>query len=111
MFNILWRDKFAKELAQMQMNRRDIRVATQILTGHAALNYHLSKVNRTVEPICPLCEAEEETVFILLGQCPLLGKLRAELFDTYYTTATDIVDRYNLRQIISFVHKSKRLER
>ena len=89
-------------------------MATQILTGHAALNYHLSKVNRIVEPICPLCEVEleEETLSHLLGQCPMLGKLRAELFDTYYTTATDIVDyRYNLRQIISFVYKSKRLER
>ena len=85
-------------------------MATQILTGHAALNYHLIKVNRTVEPICPLCEAEEEPVsLVLLGQCPILGKLRAELFDTYYSTATDIVNRYNLR-IISFVHKSKPLE-
>ena len=84
-------------------------MATQILTGHAALNYHLSKVNRNVEPICPLCKAKEETVFHLLGQCPMLGKLRAELSDTY-TTATDIVDRYSLRQIISFVHKTKRLE-
>ena len=34
MFNILWRDKFANELAQM--NRRDLRLATQILTGHVS---------------------------------------------------------------------------
>ena len=54
-------------------------MATQILTGHAALNYHISKDNRTVEPICPLCEAEEETVSHLLGQCQMLGKLKAEL--------------------------------
>ena len=83
-------------------------MATQILTGHAAHNYHLSNVNRTVEPIGPLCGAEEETVSHLIGQCPMLGKLRAELFDT--TTATDIVERYNLRQIISFVCITKRLE-
>ena len=92
------------------MDRRDLRVATQLLTGHAALNYHLSKVNRTVNPICPLCEAEEESVSHLLGQCPMLGKLRAEYFDTYYTTASDIVDRYNLRRIISYVHRTKRLD-
>ena len=107
-FKIFWRDKFEKELALM--NKRDLRVATQILTGHAALNHHLSRVNRTVQPICPLCEAEEETVSHLLGQCPMLGKLRAEFFDTYYTTASDIVDRYNLRKIISYVHRTKRLE-
>ena len=79
----LWRDKFAWPLKFW--------LVTQ-------LNYHLSKVNRTVKPICPLCE--EENVSHLLGQ----------LFDTYYTTATDIIDRYNLRQIRSFVHKSKQLE-
>ena len=50
---IIWRDKFAKEF--VQMNRRYLQVATQILAGHAALNYHISLVNRTVEPICPLC--------------------------------------------------------
>ena len=36
LFGILWREKFAKEL--IKMNRKDLRVATQILTGHAALN-------------------------------------------------------------------------
>ena len=40
----------------------------------------------------------------------MLSYLRAEFFDTYYTTATDILDVYNLRQIISFVHRTKRLE-
>ena len=107
-FKILWRNKFAKELTMM--SKRDLRVATQILTGHAALNHHLSRVNRTVQPLCPLCEAEEETVSHLLGQCPMLGSLRAEFFETYYTTASDIVDRYNLRKIISYVHRTKRLE-
>ena len=87
MFNMLWRDKFAKELALMK--RRDIQVATQILTGHAALNYHPSKLNRTIQPTCPLCMAEEETVTHFLGQYPALGRVRVELFDTYYTTETD----------------------
>ena len=73
------------------MERRDIRVATQILTGHAALRYHLSKLNRTIQPTCPLCMAEEETVTHFLGQCPALGRVRVKLFDTYYTTAMDIV--------------------
>ena len=68
MFNILWRDKFSKDL--IRMNKRDLRAATQILTGHAHLNYHLSKLNRSVEPLFPLCEAEYDTVPHLLAQCP-----------------------------------------
>ena len=92
MFNILWRDKFSKDL--IRMNKRDLRAATQILTGHACLNYHLSKLNRSVQPLCPLCEAEYDTVPHLLAKCPMLWQLRVEYFDTHYTTVTEIMDRY-----------------
>ena len=108
LFNILWREKFKKEL--VKMNRRDLRVATQILTGHAALNYHLSKLDRNVHPTCPLCQAEDETVPHFLGQCPIIGNIRYDLFDTYYTTASDIVNRYSLKQIVKYANRTKRLE-
>ena len=65
------------------MGKRDLRVATQILTGHAALNHHLSRVNRTVQPLCPLCEAEEETVSHLLGQCPMLLKVSQFIYNKF----------------------------
>ena len=86
MFNILWRDKFSKDL--IRMNKRDLRAATQIFTEHACLNYHLSKFNRSVQPLCPLCEAEYDTVPHLLAQCSMLWQLRVEFFDTHYTTVT-----------------------
>ena len=108
MFNILRRDKFSKDL--IRMNKRDLRAATQILTGHACLNYYLSKLNRSVQPLCPLCEAEYDTVPHLMEKCPILWQLRVEYFDTYYTTVTDIVDRYNLRRIIGYVNRTNRLE-
>ena len=108
-FNMLWKDTFtSKEL--VKMNRRDLPIASQILTGHAAINYHLSKLNFTINSTCPLYEAEDETVSHFLGQCPMLEKLRAELLDTYYTTASDIVDRHSLRQVINYANRTKRLE-
>ena len=108
MFNILWRDKFSKDL--IRVNKRDLRAATLILTGHACLNYHLSKLNRSVQPLCPLCEAEYDTVPHLLAKCPMLWQLRVEYFDTYYTTVTEIMDRYNRRRIIGYVNRTNRLE-
>ena len=108
LFSILWREKFAKEL--IKMNRKDLRVATQLLTGHAALNYHLNKLHCIAKPTCPLCEADDETVSHFLGQCPMLGNLRADLLNTYYTTASDIVDRYSLAQIVKYANRTKRLE-
>ena len=92
------------------MNKRDLRAATQILTGHACLNYHLSKLNRSVQPLYPLCEVWYDTVPHLLANCPMLWQLRVEYFDTHYTTVTDIVDRYNLRRIIGYVNRTNRLE-
>ena len=54
--------------------------------------------------------AEEETVTNFPGQCLALGSVRVELFDIYYAAATDIVNRYKLRQIISYVNRTERLE-
>ena len=52
LFLIERRDKFSKDLTRI--NKRDLRAATQILTGHACLNYHLSKRNRSVQCTTPL---------------------------------------------------------
>ena len=86
-----WKERFEKELSKI--NRRDLRVATQLLTGHAALNNHLHRVNLTV----PNCQADDETVSHFLGQCSALSKVRVEYFGTYYCSATDIFDRFSLR--------------
>ena len=53
------------------MDKRDLRAATQVPTGQACHNYHLSKINGFVQPLCPLCKAEDDTVPHLLAQCPL----------------------------------------
>ena len=109
MFNILWRDKFSKDL--LRMNKRDLRAATEICTGLACLNYHLSKRNRSVQPLWPLCEAEyADTVPHFLAKFPMLWQLRVKYFDTHYTTVTDKVDRCNLRMIIGYVNRTNRLE-
>ena len=108
MFNMMWRDHFMKELPGM--SRRDLRVATQLLTGHAALNYHLKKLNPAVNPTCPLCGCEDETVSHFLGKCPSLGSIRAEYFGTYYCAGTDIFDSHKLSRIVSYAHRTRRLE-
>ena len=38
------------------------------------------------------------------------GSIRAELFGTYYCTATDIFDSCNLNNIVSYAHRTKKLE-
>ena len=65
MFNILWRDKFAKDLAHL--NRRDLRVATQFVTGHEAINYIALQ-----NPSAHFVKQKKKTVSHLLGQCQCL---------------------------------------
>ena len=36
----------------------------------------------------------------------MLGSIRAEVFDTYYCTATDVFDRFNLRKVVSYAHRT-----
>ena len=86
------------------MNRRDLRVATQLLTGNSALNNHLHRVNLTV----PICQADDETVSHFLGQCPALSRVRFEYFGTYYCSATDVFERFSSRKIVSYAHRTKR---
>ena len=63
MFNILWRDKFSKDL--IRMNKRDLRAATHILTGMLVLiiilanltalfnpSAHSVRRSMTLSPIC-----------------------------------------------------------
>ena len=92
------------------MGKRDLRVATQILTGHADLNYHLRKLNRDIAPTCSLCQEENETVEHVLARCPMLWKLRVELFDSHVTTITDILERYDISRLVKFMIKSGTLK-
>ena len=73
-------------------------------------NYHLKKLNPAVNPTCPLCGCEDETVSHFLGKCPSLGSIRAEYFGTYYCAGTDIFDNHKLSRIVSYAHRTMRLE-
>ena len=108
MFSTILRDRFIKELPKL--GKRDLRSATQILTGHACLNYHLSKLNREIAPKCSLCQEENETVEHVLAKCPLLWELRVEFFGVHFTTASDIVNRHTLSHIVNFLHRTGQLK-
>ena len=89
------------------MGRRDLRVATQILTGHTDINYHLRKLNKD---ICSLCQEENKTVEHVLARCPLLWELRVEILDSYATTITDILERHDISRLVKFMIRSGTLK-
>ena len=59
------------------------------LTGrHADLNQHMMKFMS--DPICPLCQEEEETALHLLGRCSALSLTRLTLLGLYLIDNTDL---------------------
>ncbi|KAL5255393.1 hypothetical protein ACHWQZ_G010825 [Mnemiopsis leidyi] len=107
-FYTMWRDRFSRGL--LKMGKRDLRVATQILTGYTELNYHLRKLNRDIAPTCSLCQEENETVEHVLTRCPLLWELRVELFDSHVTTISAILERFDITQLVKFMIRSGTLK-
>ena len=107
-FKRMWRQKFTKGI--LKLNKGNLRIATQILTGHATLNYHLHKYKPNKYPkTCPHCLVEEETVNHFLGQCPKWSHQRGTFFNSFYLSSSDIVDSFSLTTILNFINDTKRL--
>ena len=108
-FKRMWRKKFAHGLANL--NRKDLRIATQILTGHAAVNYHLHKYKpNLISKTCPFCNVEDETINHFIGKCPQWAVLRGRFFNTFYASSSDIMDTMSIHKIIDFARATKRLD-
>ena len=98
--NLFWNPEHVKQL--QHLDRRHLRAATQLLTGHNTLNYHLCKIKKTPSPDCRLCGMENETVKHLLTVCPALWKQRQERFDRLGLTLDDIKNGFPISKTVSF---------
>ena len=96
------------DLKKLLNNRLKYRAAVQLITGHAALNYHLNKMTLVDTKICPHCDYAEETTGHFLGQCPAFARHRGEIFNTYYATLTDIFENHSILEIVKYATKTKR---
>ncbi|XP_036146982.1 uncharacterized protein LOC118647017 [Monomorium pharaonis] len=72
------------------LGRRDARLATQLLTGHGDLNYHLHKLGRSDTPDCRLCGEKEETSLYILGDCPALVGPRTRLLGSGFLEPSQV---------------------
>ena len=98
----------AKDLRSLETNREKYRAAIHLITGHAALNHHLHKMQQVETNICAYCETEEETTSHFLGTCPAFARIRGEIFNTYYASISDIFENHNIKEIARYAVKTKR---
>ena len=99
--------KWASEI--LRLNKRDISIITQMITGHANLKRHRFIMGVEDNPICEKCEESEETPEHLLTKCPFFARLRFEVLGIAFPSRVQIMES-SLRTVLSFIKKSKRLE-
>ncbi|KAL5262710.1 hypothetical protein ACHWQZ_G008195 [Mnemiopsis leidyi] len=106
-FRTVWRESYTKSLSNLGKNK--LRAATQYLTGHCELNYHLNKYKpKSISKICPHCSMEEETMNHFIGQCPMWFNRRGRFFNCYYASVSEIADRFPLRKIVGYICSTNR---
>jgi len=70
-------------LGLLKLNRKDLSCCIQAITGHNHLMYHQVKCRLKTDPICRLCNEEDETAWHLISACPVLRCPRADIFLSY----------------------------
>ena len=105
--DMIWADRFGKSLKNM--TRSNLRAATHLLTGHGNLNYHMKKLKKVKTTACNLCGLEDETVKHVLTECPLLWKLRQEVFDKLCVTMDDIKNHLPFPKTVTFYRRAEKI--
>ena len=72
------------------MTRQNLRLVTDILTGHCQVRKHLHIMGLSESALCRGCEQEDETIEHILYDCPTLSFIRRFVFGEYRLTPADI---------------------
>jgi len=68
----------------MGLNRKHLRIITGLLTGHVALNRHLTVMKIRTDPLCPKYGEEEETAYHFIGRCSAMMMACYSTFGSYF---------------------------
>lgn len=68
----------------LRNSRKDVGTLIRAVTGHSFLNYHRSKINDSIDPMCRLCEFAIEESSHIIKDCSAIAGLRFSYFAEYY---------------------------
>ena len=85
-----------------RLSRKDARWITQIITGHANLEYPLYKMKLVGSPICEKFNENEETAAHFLGACPYYSRTRYKVLGALFLQEVDLKN-LNPLKILSFI--------
>ena len=101
---------YSQKLRNMcRRSRNDLRLLTQILTGHAWLNKHLHNMKLSNTPICPLCKSGVEDIQHFMYECTELHTIRLNTFGQAITLETMPISSMEHGKIIEYCKATERL--
>ena len=59
-------------------HKKDIGLIVRLVTGHGPFRYHISKCEPDQDPICDLCDEDDQTANHLILECPALSGIRRD---------------------------------
>ena len=88
----------------IQQSRKNIKILTNMLTGHAHLNKHLHTIGLADDPICRGCLEDEETAEHVLCHCPAIACTRHAILGKHHISL-DEINTYPMTAILEFIKK------
>ena len=82
---------------------------TILFTGHNTLNRYLTIMRRVNDPLCPLCEEEEETSLHFIGKCCATANIRRLHFGVLFLEPGDLKQAHWITPL-RFAKTSKRFQ-
>ena len=84
-----------------------LRLLSQCISGHAPLNYFLSKIDPSVSPLCQFCGLEEETNVHFICKCPHFDRVRLKTTGMIYLSILSL-QKIDISKIMAYILNSDR---
>ena len=88
-------------------DKNNIGLIIRLVTGHGPFRYHIFKCEPDKDPICDLCEEDDQTANHLILECPALSDIRRNNTDFWSVimnaSPTNIVTDTKMEVLLDFV--------
>jgi ribonuclease HI len=87
----------------LDLDRDNISMMTQLITGHNFLKRHSGLVNKDPDKECRFCCEEEETTFHVIAECPAFARIR---LSTLGSVALSAPLTWSVESVLSFLRET-----
>lgn len=91
----------------LSLNRPNIKIIMDLITGHCGLNYHIHKIGIANSSLCDACMEDVESATHFLCECPAFSGIRNRIFGTHLINPKNILSK-DFPLIMKFVNQTKR---